>query len=215
MGKLLDLFNRVLTAKYLHTTPNQGSYAYEIEGSTLYLLFEKSNGDTDWSNNFKFPAKPYRDMGITWYAHSGFLTVWKEIEPYLAAVIRQPEIKKIIISGYSHGGAIAALAHEYVWFNRPDLRHDLETYAFGAPRVFWGFYIPDILKERWATFTVIRNGRDTVTYLPPVMFGYRHVGKILHINKDREILVDEPFKTRCINEHYHPNIIAALEVDNL
>lgn len=211
MGKLLDLFSQVRKVKYTHTSPNHGSYAVVKQGDILYIYFEKSNGDTDWKNNFSFPVKPYKDMGTAWQAHSGFVKVWKEIEPNLVTSIQDQEIKQIIIVGYSHGAAIAALAHEYVWFNKPDLRATLETYAFGAPRVFWGWKIPDNLKERWATYNVIRNGRDAVTYLPPAVFGYHHVGNMIHINKDRKILVDKPFLLKCANEHWHPNITAALE----
>ena len=120
-------------------------------------------------------------------------------------------VTKVIISGYSHGGAIAALAHEYVWFNRPDLRDNIEGYAFEPPRVFWGWKIPKALKERWNGFRVYRNGQDIVTHVPPVLFGYHHVGKMIHINKNRKTIVDRTYVLKCVDEHNSPNVIAALE----
>ena len=42
-----DLFTRCLNAKYTHTK-HCGDYAIEVEGDTLYLLFEKSDGLCDW-----------------------------------------------------------------------------------------------------------------------------------------------------------------------
>ena len=144
---LLKLYNNCLNVKY-KTVENKGDYAIRQIGNDLYLYFEWSDGLEDWKNNFNFPAKPYKDMGIKWYCHRGFLKVWKSIEPYVKESIMKPSIKKIIIVGYSHGGAIATLCHEYVWYNRPDLRDNLYGYGFGAPRVLWGF-MNNELKERW------------------------------------------------------------------
>ena len=209
---LVEIFQEVLDMEYEHTLPNHGSYAYKLaEDGGLYMYFEESNGWKDWKNNFTFPAKPYRDMGIKWKAHKGFVKVWKEIEPYLEEVIMNPEVRYVVISGYSHGAAIAALAHEYVWFHRPDLRDDMTTYAFEPPRVFWGWRIPKELKERWRNYKVYRNGQDLVTHVPPTAFGFRYVGQMIRLNKKRKILVDKTYVFRCINEHASPNVIAALE----
>lgn len=157
------------------------NYAVRRDGYTLYIFFEKSDGAADWKSNFDFPAKAYKRMGKTvWFAHRGFLAVWKEIEPMLAAHIADKKVRKTIITGYSHGAAIAVLCHEYVWYNRPDLREFIEGYGFGCPRVLWGIQNAE-LKRRWDNFTVIRNIDDLVTHVPPFFFGYSHVGKMLEI----------------------------------
>lgn len=157
------------------------NYAFLREKDVLYLFFEASNGTADWKRNFDFPAKPYKRMGKTvWFAHSGFLQVWKEIEPRLAPLIHDRRLQKIVIAGYSHGAAIAVLCHEYVWYARADLRTRLEGYGFGCPRVFWGVLTPP-LARRWERFTVVRNLNDLVTHLPPAFLGYRHVGTMLEI----------------------------------
>ena len=181
MNKILEYGRRCYNATYNHVE-NSGDYAIERDGNTLYLLFEWSDGKIDWKNNFDFPAKPYKDMGITWRCHRGFLRVWKSIEPYIENAVLDNSIKKIIVVGYSHGAAIATLAHEYVWFNRPDLRENgLEGYGFGCPRCYWGFKIKKSLKERWANFHPIRNENDLVTHVPPIFFGFRHVNSLIKI----------------------------------
>lgn len=93
---------------------------------------------------------------------------------------------RIVVVGYSHGGALAALCHECVWYNREDLREGdaLMGYGFEAPRVYAGWRMPKALKERWKNFTVYRNKNDIVTHLPPVLFGFRHVGKMKVIGAD-------------------------------
>ena len=178
--RLSWLFERCLTVPYI-PIEDETDYAAERLGNTLYLYFEASHGAADWRNNLDFPARPYKRMGKTlWFAHRGFLRVWQSAQPYIEKEIRDPTLKKITTVGYSHGGALAVFCHEYIWFHRPDLRARIEGYGFGCPRVLWGLPSPAILK-RWERFTVIRNGQDAVTHLPPAALGYRHIGKMMKI----------------------------------
>ena len=205
---LLHLYKRCLSANY-NTVENQGDYAIKQFGTKLYLFFEWSDGATDWKNNFNFPARPYKDMGTTWFCHRGFLRVWKSIEPHIKDIIMRPSVKSVTIVGYSHGGAIATLCHEYVWFHRPDLRDKLEGYGFGAPRVFWG-YMSEEIKERWATFHVVRNLNDIITYLPPMPFGFRHVNDVIEIGK-KGCFAKKKYKLDCLNAHMQENYIYSLQ----
>ena len=145
---LQQMFYQCVNTKYIHTK-NSGDYKTKKKGSTLYIFFECSNGATDWKNNFDFPAKPYKRMGKTmWFAHRGFLKVWKSIEEEITPQILDPKIKKIITVGYSHGAALAVLCHEFIWYHRPDIRCNIEGWGFGCPRVFWGVRTKS-LRERW------------------------------------------------------------------
>lgn len=175
------LFCRCLDINYVHVE-NAGDYAMEQDGETLYIYLEHSNGDEDWKNNLDFPARAYKRMGKTaWYAHRGFLRVWKSVEERLDEAILSTKASKIVVTGYSHGGALAVLCHEYIWFNRPDLRRSLLGFGFGAPRVIW---LPKSeIAERWQSFTLVRNPDDAVTHLPPEFLGYRHIGNILNISE--------------------------------
>ncbi len=181
---LYQLYMDCLEIKY-SKVGKSSNYATKKEGKTLYIFFEKSFGLNDWRINFNFPAKAYKRMGkIVWFAHRGFMKVWKEIEPKICKEIADKELNKIIICGYSHGGGIAMLCHEYVWFNRPDLRENIMGYAFASPRVFWGINYKKT-KERWANFLRIKNSHDIVTHLPPLLLGFRHTGKVLKIGKGK------------------------------
>lgn len=188
-----SLFNRCLNASYTHTAEN-GDYATELEGDTLYLLFEKSDGEEDWKNNFKFlavPWMPYKRMEKPWLCHRGFLKVWKSIEPFIEEKIRNPEVKKIVIVGYSHGAALALLCYEYVKYHRPDV--ETEGFGFGCPRVFWGV-VPEEVKERFEGFKVIRNGNDIVTHVPPAVLGFRHVAEVVKIGQTNPVKDHYPEK---------------------
>ena len=151
-----------------------------------------------------FPAKPYKRMERTlWYAHRGFLAAWREIQPRVAPLIRDPEVEEIIIAGYSHGAAVAVFCHEYAWFHRPELREKLYGYGFGCPRVFWGIPAGKLLK-RWEHFAVIRNLDDIVTHLPPACFGFSHVGTVLEVGKKGAYT--------GVQAHFAENILASLAV---
>ena len=201
MNKLYELFCRCLDAPYMHTN-NSADYYTKRDKDTLYIFLECSNGSIDWQNNFDFPAIPYKRMGKTvWFCHRGFLRVWKSIEEVISPEIMDKTLKNIITVGYSHGAALATLCHEYIWYNRPDLRFSIEGYGFGSPRVLWG--IPNrCTNSRWQRFNVIRNINDIVTFVPPRLFGYFHVGHMITIGKDG--------KYTSIDAHRPENILFEL-----
>lgn len=196
---LTELFCSVLNAEYTHLT-DDASFAFQIDGKQLSILFEKSNGRTDWKNNFNFPAKPYRNMEDRWYCHRGFLKLWKSIEPHLAKHILNPKIDRILVAGYSHGGAIAQLCYEYCRFHRPDCH--ISGFGFGAPRVVWG-WMKKRVKYHFLGFVLIRNKRDLFTHLPPLIFGYRHAGTVLTIGTESRYGI--------IDAHHPENYIKELE----
>ena len=196
------LFEHCLTADYIQVG-RAANYAAVRQGDALYLYFQDSDGAQDWKSNLDFPARPYREMdGIRWYAHRGFVRVWQEIEPYVAPMITDPTLHHVVTVGYSHGGALAVLCHEYLWFHRPDLRRSIEGYGFGCPRVLWGVRSGELL-TRWERFFVVRNIDDVVTHLPPRVLGYFHVGHLFEIG--------EAGKYSRIDAHRAENILAELE----
>lgn len=211
MSELYKLYKRCLTANFTHTE-NDGDYAVEREGDVLYILFQETSTKTDWKNNFDFPARPYKDMDIKWRCHRGFLRVWKSIKPYLKDVIADSTVKQIYVIGYSMGAALATFCHEYVWFNRPDLRENgLEGFGFGCPRVYFG-RMKKALKERWEHFHPIRNCNDLVTHVPPAIFGFRHVNKVFKLTN--KVLKQKDTKFSFINAHYPQNYLFSLELEN-
>lgn len=186
---MLERFKKCLSLEEHYThVDNDASFYVERDGKTLNIYFEWSNGATDWFHNFDFPAKPYRDMENLWFCHRGFLKVWKSIEPYLKDYVENPFITEFNIVGYSHGGAIAQLCHEYIRFNRPYV--SVNGIGFGAPRVVWGFPRKAV-RERFKGFVVVRNGKDVITKLPPVIFGFRHVCEIAQIGTGTKGPIDD------------------------
>ena len=178
-------FKRCLYAKYIHTAES-GDYAIEIDGDTLYILFQKSSGAEDWKNNFSFPAKPYKRMNTVWFCHGGFLKVWKAMRDDIEAYVREilsshTEIKKIKCIGFSHGAPLSALCTEDMEYLY-GIAYEVYGYGFGAPRLLWGI-VPKEVKYRLRNFKTIRNIPDIVTHVPPALFGFRKVGTLVKIGK--------------------------------
>lgn len=180
-GVLLELFEECLEKEY-REVENGGSWAYGREGDGLFLWFQQSHGAVDWLNNLNFGSAPYSEMNPPWECHAGFLRVWKSVKPYVEPLVLDPTVKKITVVGYSHGAALAALCHEYIWYRRRDLRARLLGFGFGCPRVLYGCVPPDIA-PRWEQFYVIRNADDIVTHLPPRALGFCHVGNLITVGR--------------------------------
>lgn len=201
--KISELFERCLKIPYTRT-PNHGDFATEVLDGTLYIYFEHSNGKTDWVNNLDFPTMAYsNEQEKTFFAHRGFLRVFKSITPYLATALKNAKANKydkIVVVGYSHGGALAVLCHEYLWFNLENMRDKIYTYAVAPPRVIWGKVAH--LENRWQHLTTVINKGDLVPTLPPKILGYTHVGKTLEIGKKG--------KYSRVNAHRPENIFAEL-----
>lgn len=200
---MVNLFKRCLNAKYIHTEKG-GDYAIEVEGDTLYLLFEWSDGAEDWKNNFDFPARPYKRMKCIWFCHRGFLRVWKDIRDDLEAYVAErlkshPEIKNIVCVGYSHGGPHSLFATEDMEYLYGE-KYSVRGYGFGCPRVLWGI-VPKEVKRRLSNFVAIRNIPDIVTHVPPMIFGFTHAGTLLKIGeKDKYSPIKAHYSSAYIEE---------------
>lgn len=218
--KLHTLFETLNSIEY-QTTGNGVDYQFIEEGRRLYIYFEGSKQKVDWLRNFTFPAKPYKDMGIPYRVHRGFLKCWKEVEDIIIAKITEKtgeefKYNSIIVAGYSHGGALAQFCHECVWFWRPDIREHCWSYGFEAPRIYAGFSVKPELRERWANYTLVRNHKDLVTHVPPRLFGFCDLGAVLHIGRFQDYSdFDVKPNLECIKSHYPQKVDESLRELNI
>lgn len=210
-AEALMCYQRCLQAEYIHLEENSADFCIQYApDNTAYVLFQWSHGKVDWKNNLDFPATPYSDMKIKWKCHRGFLRVWKTIKPYIA----QQDFSKcdrIVVVGYSHGAALATLCHEYLYFNYPDKVDSIVGYGFGCPRCFHGLRIPKELRKRWKNFYPVRNLNDIVTHVPPRIFGFRHVNKVVKIG--RKSTIKRHGNLRCVDAHYDDNYVLSLKYE--
>jgi hypothetical protein len=215
--KLDELFDNCAYKVVYTQVGDSVNYAFVEEGDTLYIYFQGSNSISDWVRNFWFFKKPYKNMKISYYVHGGFLSAWKEVEDIISNKILEKvplqdghydyKFKKIISVGYSHGGALSGLCHEFVWFNRPDIRNNIFGVGFESPRFYHGLFVNKKLKERWENYIVIRNHFDIVTFLPPRLFLFTHVGTVCTLNQTSTVNYKKP---KCIGAHYPDKVLESL-----
>lgn len=208
---VLELFRECNKDENFEEFGSEVNVGFQEHGDTLLILFEPSDGRVDWRHNFAFFKKPYDDMEIEYYVHGGFLKCWKQVKDLVRAKLKEKKWKYVVIVGYSHGAALALLAHECAWFELPDMRDGcIITVAFEAPRIYGGWRVKEELKERWAGAYVIKNNGDIVTHMPPRLFGFSDVGKVMQIKNTP--------KKGCVDSHTPKWIQKALlekEIDEL
>ena len=184
------------------------NYAFVEEGKTLYVYFQGSNSTTDWIRNFLFTERVYKMFRV----HKGFYTAYSEARSLLLNKIYERDEKanfkwlKIIIVGYSHGGALCQLFLEDCVFHRPDIKSSILGYAFETPRCL---KVPAKYRHLWENLTIIRNGCDLITHLPPAIFGYNHLGTMVKIKGDTSLV--ENHLPKCIKSHYPQCVLQGIK----
>jgi len=179
----VELYNKACRSG-AKTAGRNTQYTISSDEQNVYLAIQGSCDDDDWRFNFDFAVKPYKRMAVRWFAHRGFVTAWKlareQIMAELEPVIRGSG-KRLVILGYSHGAALAVVAHEDFKFNG----YEPKTHAFGCPRVLW---MPSKkIRERFEGVTLYQSRGDLVTHVPFVIMGYAHVGTMLKFGPKRPI----------------------------
>jgi hypothetical protein len=158
-----------------------------IKDGALYITFLGSVSKMDWIHDLMFWVKPYKQMKSLFFVHAGFLKIYKIVRDKIHTYMHEniETFNKIIISGYSLGGAIATLCYEdvayllkndSVFFSKPI---ELVSVTTGAPRVF-SFIGSKVLKERCGNQVHIQYRNDGVPTVPPALFGYKRYGKVVH-----------------------------------
>ena len=171
----LELFERAIRAR-ASTAGKNTQYAIYDDGKAVYLSIEGSCDADDWRFNFDFVVTPYKHMTETWLVHRGFATAWKlardQIKRDVDAALAGGN-KRLMVLGFSHGAALAVLAHEFFKYNG----YAPETHAFGCPPLIW--FPTKSIKSRFANLTVHQVRGDIVTVISKIV-GYRDVGNVVH-----------------------------------
>lgn len=176
MIRASDLFKRLCERNWATSGCVKWSIETYEEEETTYLFFAGSKSD-GWKHNLDFlPVRPKRKCWSPLVATRGYVRAWEECrDEVLKALLSEyiafnPNEQKLVIAGWSFGGALAVLAAEE-WNYRTGLSAEVVT--FGAPKVLFGKksagYVRDCCSE--VRQYVLKN--DIVPHLPPFP-GFRH-----------------------------------------
>lgn len=178
----------------------QGFFIRNKGWDKTYLFLIGSNEMIDWFHNFwfRFMRTPYKEKGTNRKikVHSGFFNSYLLIRDLVHEKVREDE--NILVYGQSLGGALATFAALDIQYNFPE--KEVACLTTGAPRV-GNRYFQESYDRRVPTTIRIKYGADIVTQLPPLLFGFRHVGTQVHLN---------PKKGWSVGDHMMPNYIAAV-----
>lgn len=167
---ILERFEATLRGPWI-TVGDDVQCRIERDGCVAKLFFQCSASRSDWYSNFDFPAVPYKRQPKPWMAHRGFVSKYHGIRDWLSK--EMVGVVRLEVSGYSHGGALAVLAHEDMSWNEGI---DVESWCFGSPRVLW--LPPRAVADRFKRLTRVVVRGDLVAHVPPAILGYRHVGNL-------------------------------------
>lgn len=202
---------------YIHTGDHLDYYIWVDDlGKAVYLIFEQSNGDRDWQNNFRFAKVVYKNQKSPIKAHKGFVHVYKSandevMNNYLQVLGDHPSYDSIV-TGWSMGGALAHLAAEDINFrtrtdtNEPNTGVKPILITFGSPQVLWGDDTVKYFRNCCSKIYNFSHIRDIVTEVPLWKWGYRVAAKVkIALNKKNPLLWFNPHTTHThyyVDEYY-------------
>ena len=167
------------------------------ENKEVVLLFEETDSDRDWQNNFSFLPWPLKlDNKTIWTTH-GYSRIYssgcnKPIDDFTCTVLQYPNYKKVI-RGFSLGSAIAKIAARHFIIRFPDARID-ELTTYGDVKCWFNLFYS--LKDKVERLREYVTANDAVTWFH--LF-YRRDTK----NKvGPKFRIKEVFKSEWYHTHY-------------
>ena len=150
----------------------QGFAGYSAKDNAVFLSFRGSSNIQNWINNIKTDQVSYPGCSGC-YVHRGFYdnyrNVYDSAKSALKKVRSAHQGAKIMITGHSLGGALAALSSVSI---KKDVGSVAEVYTFGEPRI-GNKNLADYLAKQSSISRVI-NYADVVPHLPTMTFNFYH-----------------------------------------
>ena len=180
-GKVRGVFEKVIPFQKGHTQGHIG-----LIGRDLYIVFEGSDGDLDWKDNFKF-WRSTTELRKGILVHKGFEDQFQTIKDTIMDLINRildnpaqtdKQSIRIICTGHSLGGALATRMAFHIAYKFPV--NPIICVTFGSPKVGNYAFAKQFNKEIRESYRFV-YGLDTVCGVPPVFFGYWHVDKMIRL----------------------------------
>ena len=151
-----------------------GAQAYMLANDTLVTLVFRGTEPGEPSDLIA-DAKTWKSKSkVAGKVHDGFYDevekLWEKIEEFT----NNHKAKECTVTGHSLGAAMATICAARL----QDDFENISLYTYGSPRVGNKEFINTlkIKHHRWV------NNNDTVTRVPPALFGFRHYGELKYLN---------------------------------
>ena len=185
---VLEQFEKAVHGPW-RTTGLDVQYRVERGEDCVRVYFQYTRSLLDWIIDLMaWPVLRGIERG-EYYAHSGYTKAWESAaNDVLTDIVIARGVDacdRLEIYGHSYGGAIALLLHQTV--RRYWAMSSVQTFVFGAPRVFWG-EITERMRYFMEGVTAYRMDGDAVTHFPPRFLGYKDAGNVVKIGPKRRFL---------------------------
>lgn len=143
---------------------------YEEE-DIVYILFQETDGLTDWIQNLSFTKRKYGKLKF----HHGFYELYDLMRDDVIRFVESlPKDKTLVVSGWSQGAAIAQIAVQDIYYHTG--RKSI-LISFGTPMAIYGRKTRDTCREAVTEVYEYCNKSDIVTYQPPFPRWY-HIRRV-------------------------------------
>jgi len=212
MQEALQVAKQVLAAYDKHDRPVT---VLDTESKTHYVLIKGTTAMRDMLTDVERELVWLGDPEPRHFrAHRGFRAVAADAVAVVQSRVLPEE--RLVIGGHSLGGAVAVL----VAWHLASLGHkNITVYTYGSPRVLstkaarhYNNLVPDTIR--------VLHDRDLIPRVP--VWGYRHVGRTLHIKSNgakvlpikrgwRTVLDWLGFRPGDLTDHVMAHYVEALE----
>lgn len=161
-----------------------------VNGSTIIISFQGTNFEDikQVKDDIEYTLIPFIEISPDLLVNKGFLQSWDDVKTTIYDYISTlSKIDKFLISGHSLGSAISTICAASLSKTFP--KTSIVLYTFASPRVgdvkFVKYFNTKNFDEEGVSITHhrIRNGGDIITFLPPLLFSYKHTNdQILLMN---------------------------------
>ena len=158
---------------------------YDSRYNVIFTAFRGSTNIQNWLDNIQVSKiSPYNDTSISVERgfYKAYLSVQDDLFDNMYFLTRQYNIKTMIITGHSLGGALSTIFAYEIMTSTYDMRIR-NIITFGSPRV--GNY--DFVKS-FELYNVpsyrITHYRDVVPHVPEELLGYLHISNEIWYNED-------------------------------
>lgn len=169
-----ELFSIIKNKKdWRHCKSGKLSAEWDIyeEGDIVYILFQETDGVSDWIQNLSFTKRRYGKLKF----HHGLYELYDLMRDEVIDFVKNiPSNKTLVVSGWSQGAAIAQICVQDIYFHTG--RKSL-LISFGAPMAIYGRKTRKACRESVIEAFEYCNKSDIVTYQPPFLY-WHHIKRV-------------------------------------
>ena len=167
------------------------------EDDVVYILFQETDGLTDWIQNLSFTKRKYGKLKF----HHGFYELYDLMRDDVIRLVESlPLNKTLVVSGWSQGAAIAQIAVQDIYYHTG--RKSI-LISFGTPMAIYGRKTRGACREAVTEAYEYCNKSDIVTYQPP--FPHWHHIRRVNVGKFGIIKI---FKPHTYHTNYNETVPA-------